>query len=822
MIFAGCTVNMVMAQEDVQEYANPNPDIPPFLAQPEKKIRAIHISGNRNVPLEAIRAKIPYRVGQILKPRLSSELIRSLYSMGYFKPDITVEVADIDTEQVDVFVHVAEKEIIDEFVIEGNDNLKSDEIDKKVLYSDLKGFDQFDMQRVEQGIKDLYVTKDYHNVEIATEKIPVAAGKVKIVVKVKENKASLVRRVIFTGNNCIPSKKLRSLIVTREDWILGFLNKAGTYQPDAVEYDKYVLENYYHSCGFANARVIKVDVEDDEECHGKFKVTYHIHEGDLYTIGSVKAQENELMSEYEILARINIYPGELYSSEKLRMARETLRIIWGDYGYVFAEIAVMPIIDEEKKTVDLVFETDLGNKIACNRISISGNFKTRERVIRRELTVNEGDMLTTRDMDDSKERVQRLGYFEQTGGTNWKTTRLNDEEADLELVVKEAKTGRVWAGFKVGGDEKDVQNPSTSLQLTAGVSELNIMGTGLKGSVNGSFSTRDQQFAINIMNPWLFDRPIIGGIDIFHGASEYQEFKNVTPTPHETRTGGSFMLGFNTRRGGGLDFVFDLGFESIRFNKDIHPALGAQNAAFETEFQKIINNDFQSGNVPWVSAKVMQDHRNHPTNPWRGYLWSSIAKFCIPNTSKRRVVDTTIAPENGFGYFKWDTDAHWYLPLINDYDLIFHLHGHFGLIQQVNNYLVPYRELYHIGGPASVRGFLFGQIGPSFLGDSLGATRAFWMNAELIWPVTKDFNIVALAFYDGGAGWTPPTMYPALSQAAQAKIVNENFKFRQSIGVGFKMRSPYPVSIAIGLKLDRNKHLGESISEVHFNSDVSF
>lgn len=792
------------------------------LSAPEKRIREIHITGNRNVPLEAIRAKIPYRVNQVLKPRLSSELIRSLYGMGYFKPDIVVETLDVNDNQVDVFVTLSEKEIVDEFVIEGNDNLKNDEIDKKVMYSDLKGFDHYDMQRIEQGIIDLYATKDYHKVSIVTEKIPVTGGKVKIVVKVSENKPTLVRRVIFEGNKCIPSKKLRSLIVTREDWILGFLNKAGSYQPDAVEYDKYVLENYYHSRGFAGAKVTGVDVEPDEECPSKYKITYHIYEGDLYTVNSVSAKENELLSEEEILARINIYPGELYSSEKLRMAREALRIIWGDYGYVFAEIYVVPIIDEEKKTVDLTFETDLGNKISCNRISISGNFKTREKIIRREISVNEGDLLTTRAMDDSKDRVQRLGYFDQAGGANWKTTRINDEEADLEMVVKEAKTGKVWAGFKVGGDERDIQNPSTSLQLTTGVSELNIMGTGLKGSVNGSFSTQDQQFAINIQNPWLFDRPIQGGIDIFHGSSTYQEFKNVTPLPHETRTGGSVMVGFNTRRAGGLNFLFDVGFESIRFNKDIKPALPLRYSGFEEDFQKIINNSFESGNVPWLSAQVMQDYRNHPTNPCKGYIWSSIVKFCIPNTSTRTARDEETGPLKGFGYFKWDTDAHWYIPLINDYDLIFHIHGHFGLIQQINEYNVPYRELYHIGGPATVRGFLYGQIGPNFLGDSIGATRAFWMNAELIWPITKDFNLVALAFYDGGAGWQPPTFTPKLTDTASNEISNSTFKFRQSVGVGFKMRSPYPISIAIGLKLDRNKRLGESISEVHFNSDVSF
>lgn len=787
-----------------------------------KKIHAIVVRGNRTVPEEAIRAKVPYRVGGTLKPQLSSDLIQGIYDMGYFKPDIKVSFAPFSPTEVTVYVTVHEKNLIDEISFDGNDNMTADEIDKKIKFSELKSIDEDDLYRLEKQIKELYLSKDYHQVIITPEIIPAAVGHIKVIFHIDEGPYTLIRRVIFKGNTCISSKKLRALLFTRESWPFGFLNKAGSYQPDALEYDKSVIANYYRSNGFLTAQVTDVVVEKDPENPCYFCITFYIHEGDQYVINKVSAEANELCSEAQILSHIFLFPGDLYSSEKVRGSIEELRLVYGESGYIFADTNIETDVDEENKTVNLKFVSVLGKPITANRISITGNKKTREKVIRREIQLDEGELVTTRGMDDSKERVERLGFFDQHGGVNWKVTRTDESQADLDLNVKETKTGRVWLGLRSGGNPKDIQDPTRSVQLTGGISDSNVLGTGIKGGFNFAASWQDQQLGIQVINPWLFDRPISFGFDLFYESATYSEIRHFNEKPRERRVGGDVLLGWSTPRLGGLSFLGTIGAESLHFQRNLE--VTALNPFEKTDLQRFQNYAFQSGTIPWIEGRAVQDRRNNALQPSRGYMWTTSLKFGIPHHHSQSITPLVSAglstSTQGFGFIKWDADAHWYYPVINEYDLIFHLHGHAGIVTGLWDFGIPYRELYHVGGPGTVRGFLFGQIGPTLFGDSIGGTKAFWMNAELIFPFTKDYNIVGLAFYDGGASWDAPDASAYSNNGAN--IHNNQFKFRQAIGLGLRLKNPMPVSLAVGLKLDRDRRSGERISEFHFTSSTDF
>ncbi len=204
-----------------------------------------------------------------------------------------------------------------------------------------------------------------------------------------------------------------------------------------------------------------------------------------------------------------------------------------------------------------------------------------------------------------------------------------------------------------------------------------------------------------------------------------------------------------------------------------------------------------------------QDFRNHPTYPSKGYNWSFTGKFCYPT------------PVSNFSFYKIDLDATWLTPLIGDSDLIFLLHGHAGVAKPLAGKNIPYRELYHVGGPATVRGYLYGQIGPQIFGDSIGAQKAFWVNAELIFSVTKDQSLRGVLFYDGGAGWDTTSGARFQELGMQDILKNNRFKYKHSVGFGIRLASP-PIRIDWGFKLDRNKRLNEPASEVHFNMAQDF
>lgn len=794
-------------QEDEQENNNEDTEEEPEENIKLKKIKNIKIIGKNFedktlVSQGALNSKIPFKVGQLYDPLKSGQLIRSLYSLNYFN-DIELKTEDVSDEEINLYIILNQKKKIEKIVYNGNDSLKKDEIDKKYKFSDIQAIDQDEANLLVLKLKKLYAEKNYHNTDITVRLEDTTSGNVDLIFDIKEGTRAAVKRVNFVGNKCFSGKRLRSMIFTREDWFLSFVDKSGTYQPEALEYDKHVLENFYQSNGFLAARVTNIDVNIDKESQC-IDITFYIEEGDTYTINTISAPENELQTEEQILKTIKIKPGQLYSKDEIRKNLEILRNVYGRFGYIDADIepAIKPNVDE--KTVDLTFYTDLGSKVFLNRINIIGNKKTRDNVIRRNIILNEGELLTTQGMDISKKRVESLGYFDPQNGVNWKINKISKDTADLDLLLNEIKTGKFYAQLGYGG--ADIKSPSTSLKLSAGVSDRNLLGRGLRYNLNLTWSKEDRGAFFSIMQPSLFDRPIGIGLNAYHRRSLYDDMKNVRNIPVETVTGGDTVLNFAPQFLPDVITFFNLGLERIAYKNPVEVAPEGKSPEQVTQFQAILNRRFQPGTLTWVGFNTGQDLRNHPVFPSRGYNWNFISKIGLPTFDKN------------FGYYKFDLDTTFLTPLIGDYDLIFLLHAHFGIAKPFANKSVPYRELYHIGGPATVRGFNFGQIGPQIFGDSVGAQKAFWVNAELIFSVTKDQSIRGILFYDGGAGWDTPNA----NALGDVRVVNNDFRFRHAIGFGIRLTQPTPLRVDWGFKLDRNKRLGESISEVHFSMSQDF
>lgn len=768
----------------------------------EKIIKKIIISGNTLIPDDALYAKIPYKVGQPFDPVLTATTINNLYNLNYFDY-IEIATEDINSAEINVHIIVKEKKKLESVVLEGNNNLTFDEIEKKFKISEIPTINKEEAEALAEQIKKLYQEKNFHDVKIETVIEPTTKNNVKLIFKINEGKKALVKQVRFVGNKTFPGKKLRSMIFTREDWILGAMDKSGTYQPEAIEYDKRVIEDFYQSNGFLAARVkdIKIDVEPETQC---ITVTFYIDEGDLYVIKSVSATSNHLLSEQQILAGIPIRPGQLYNKELIRNTLELLRNTWGQFGYIYAD--VNPIIqpDFENKTVDISFDTDLSNQISLNRINIIGNFKTRDYVIRRNILLNEGDLITTQLMEFSKSKIESLGFFEPKDGVNWKINKISENLADLDLYVKEIRTGRLYGQVGYGG--ADLRSPTTSLRVVGGISDRNFIGTGIRYNLNLTFSKEDRSVLFNIFQPWTFGCPIGTGLDLYVRRAIYDEFKNVRDIPVENVSGAVGQISFAPVRYPDLATICNTGFERIKYDNPIKVSTAGKTQRESELFQMLVDRRFQEGDLAWVGFITGQDLRNHPVFPSRGYNWNFSGKFGFGLNN------------SCFGYSKIDIDATWITPLIGDSELIFVLHGHLGFSRPFGLRTVPYRELYHIGGPATVRGFLFGQIGPQLFGDSIGAQKAFWLNAELIWTVTKDRSIRGVLFYDGGAGWDTPNA----ATFRDLPLRNNKFNFRHSVGFGIRLTQPTPLRIDWGFKLDRNKRLGEPISEVHFSMSQEF
>lgn len=546
-----------------------------------RTIESISVVGNQCVATQTIMAHIPYHVGDLFKPQKSRQLITSLYRLGTLQA-IKVSVKETDNNTVALTITVTEKTPVSDVCFINNTHLKKDEIEKKLKLSEIKAVAPGDIHVLAESIKRMYGEKDYHHVTI-TPSIEKKENCCIVQFTICEGKPTRVRRVCISGNTCISSKKLRSLLFTREDWLFGFINRAGSYQPDALAYDKSVIEEFYHNHGFLAAQVTDVIVEPVPNSVDQ-NVTFCIKEGDVYTIESVKAPENSLLSEEEMLRVIPIRPGQLYSKEAIRSTLETLRMLWGEYGYIYADVDPSVIPDEKTKKVALTFTTNLGNKMKLNRITIIGNKKTHEDVIRRELFLDEGELVTTRQLDLSKERVQALGFFDQHTGVNWKMIKIDQDKLDLELLLQEVSTGKLFAEIGFGGVATDRSSPSDSFRVRAGLQDINFLGKGYQLNLSGAYSRQEWGFDGSIAHKWLFDRPLFGSAHLFHRRSHYEEFRGSRNVPSEETTGGSGQLGFSLSRLLNTSVLVDAGAEHINFRKvfAINPLLQPLTNHFKT------------------------------------------------------------------------------------------------------------------------------------------------------------------------------------------------------------------------------------------------
>ncbi len=821
--------NQFTAQEQLRNdntNADESEDVQDALAH--RTINRIIIEGNKHIPTEAILDRLPFKEGELVTLDKTRALIHNLYHDLKRFNNIAIEAENIGDDRLDLYIIVQEKIPLLTVSFKGNTQVTQKDILEKIPFNDIPAIDAHELDKYAKIIQRLYMDKGYLLTEITPTLIE-TDGKADVTFTFKEHGKSTVTAINFCGNNAISSKILRNNMFTREDWLLSFMDKSGTYNPDWLERDKHILEQYYQNNGFINAKVYATDVtmhNGDKNIH----ITVHVEEGDLYHFGTIEVSGAEMLSTEFLLANMPVKTGGVYSREAIVDSIKFLEYICSDLGFLYTQVDPSVQPNDITKQVDVHFKIDPGRRVYLNALTIRGNNKTRDKVIRRNIPLEEGGLITTKLMEIGKNKVESLGYFDTRDGVNWKTTRLSEDEANLDLMVKEVKTGN--AHFKIGfggpemlRDDKTrnwVNQIMTGVSAEGSVSDNNVAGTGIRFNVTGKLSTQEQDLLVNLTQPWLFDKPIYGAVDAMHRRAAYDQLSYALAM-NEQRTSASGTIGFVTWRFQTPLFNdtylrYNIGVDRLAYDKN--PQALAPNVrepertTAQLEYQSVLDKLFYPGKCAvhygWMNIQMGQDKKNHPMHPSRGHTWMMRGIFAFPSF------------DSDIGYAKWDLDANWFTPLIGEYDLVFRLHGYAGFIKPFHNRIIPYRELFHIGGPASVRGFLFGQIGPQFTvapenantnnrnSDSIGAEKTMFINAELIFPIMPDMSFKGLVFYDGGAGWDNPYACCLSPQF----IRNNSFEYRHAVGIGLRLLNPMPMKIDWGFKLDPKK--GEPAFEVHF------
>lgn len=762
-------------------------------------IKKITVKGNKFIKSEAILRCLPYSVGSGFDESKSDVAIRNLYDLGCFS-QIILEKDETD-EGLEIIITVTEKKLLEKIEIKGNKAVPTKDIREKLGLDKITAIDDETMRRISVGIKKLYVEENRHNVNVNYEIVPSADNpdKASALITISDGPKSTVRRVFFEGNENIPSRKLADFCATREAWLLGFMDGAGSYKQDLVEQDKQRIEYFYRDHGFLMAKVAKADVQFSKN-HKDITVTYKIKEGNRFKVKKIDIQSDELFEKDELLPHIMLEEGNYFSQSLMVQTINRIKDLYGEQGYIYADVYPHVVPDEKTNTVTVTFMLDRGTKLTARTISITGNKVTHDKVIRRQLDINEGELITTQKLRRSENGVEYLTYFERDG-VNWKIHKISDNEADLEMNVKEAKTGNFNFMLTYGTDQN---NPRPSLRGAITLEKGNLFGRGWDiGGMVQADRHRLRKLEAHFFDPHVFDSNVSVATTIYKRWDEYDQWQLTQEIPRQRVYGGNIRIGvtlpeYIDKR---MQLVFDLGVEDIR-NNNPKARLGYEEA------QPIISRTFQRGSLKWIGLELVKDTRNHQVYPSEGYRVITSIRSAPPGLNRE------------FSMLKGEVEGSFYTALIGQDTLVLGMHGKMGTMGALKrSQPIPYKELYHMGGQGTVRGFTWGGIGPAWsTGDPLGGRNALQFNSELIFPLIPDYSMKAHVFYDAGAGWNTPK--DDINDVR--KIRRDKLDLRHSVGFGLNLLKPMPAKIDWGFKLDRKKHLGESASEFHLSMNYAW
>ncbi len=820
-------------------------------------IENIYVDGNIVVSKNAILAASTLKIGNVFNVHQTASTIKNLYKLKYFhhikifaepieeKP--SKKKTDIDQDKddetkprkVNLYIVVQEKPKVNNISFTGNKALTEKDLKEQLNTEDIKTLVEEELKPIITKIKKIYHKKNYHNVKVTAKLVADKDKTVSAEFTIVENKKSYLNRISFKGNKHITGKQLKRIMYSQEDWILSFVNRAGVYNNEMLEADKYMIETAYRNNGFINAKVVNVEaIKNTDDNH--FHIIFTIIEGERYRIKEIIAEGNDVVPSERVRSVIPIYEGQLYSSEAITTALDNLRILWGEFGYIFADIEPNISLDDENKTVSITFNTDLKDQVYLNRITLRGNKKTRDKVIRRQILLEEGELITNQKMEVSKACVGLLGYFDPKNGVAWKTTRIDNTHADLDLMLTEVKTGSFSVNLSFGGSPTKQQTPQTGLTGNISFGDRNFLGSGIAVAGSADVSQKFKSFQGSLSNPWLFDRPIRGSMAGFIKSSEYDDEVNFAENPPvENVVGGAFGIGYVSKLLGSVTFDANVNVECITYTTK-QEAAKRLSAPDRIIADVMLEKYFKNGNQISFIANLSKDIRNGSVFPTNGYQWSWQMQYTLPGWKRNlNPTDCCLPIQNNcsnFHYFRTEFDTSFYTPLVGEHDLILCLHGKVGIIQPLKSYRngielsgdIPWKNLYHIGGPTTIRAYTYGQVGPTWKEDSLGASKALCFNAEFIIPVSANLNTRAVIFYDGGAAWDTPYLCAfqaaakAVGQSFDKDLANNNFFYRHSVGVGVRLKSPSPMQVDFGIKLNPSKRYRKHLTELHFNMDHSF
>jgi outer membrane protein insertion porin family len=744
----------------------------------EPVVSDVRVEGNRRVEADAIRGAMTHKKGRPYDPRAVGKDVRGIMKLGLFS-DVVIE-AEGKKEAPVLVVRVVERPTVKEAKIVGNDELSKDDLKDAVSLKSGAVLDLSVVQKDVKKIQEKYVEKGYFLAEVSHEVEDKPDNQVEVRYRVNERAKVQVKEVRFIGNAHVSDDDLIAVMQTRPGGYLSFLSSAGTYKEEALQQDVQALQATYLDRGYVTVKVGRPAVALSPDKRFIY-VTVAVEEGERYRIGNVKFTGQLLDQEAKLGKVLRTKKGEWFNRSEVGQDLFALGDVYKDLGYAYANVTPLTDTDAATKVLDLTFEVQPGVMTTFERIEVIGNEKTRDKVIRRELRIFEGERFSGTGLRQSKQRVTALGFFETV---EISTKRGSADDKIVAIVeVKERPTGT----FQIGAGFSSYEN----FILTGQIAQQNFFGWGQTLSLQVQWSSVRQLGQIQFVEPYFLDTRWTFAFDLYMTEGIYTTFTRRS-------AGGSMTWGYELS---GLQewWPFARHLEDMRlFATYTNERVDVTASSLSTTTRA----QFSSGTTSSGRLSLQWDKRDNRLFPSKGVFVTVSGEFAPP----------LLAPRELFGsevnlFTRYAFDARFYHPIV--WGVVARAKLTLGFIRDWDrDHPLPISELFYVGGINSVRGYpylsiaprqrVMGVPGPTSYSTEIavGGDKQAILNLELEFPLFQAVGVRGVVFADMGNAfaqgkWSDPAVPMSLYK---------------SFGLGFRWISPIgPLRFEWGFPLDRRK-----------------
>lgn len=755
-------------------------------------IQNIVVQGTQRVEPDSVLSYMSLRQGQPYDPVAADQSVKTLFQTGLF--------ADVrmNWDGSTLTVRVVENPIINQVVFEGNDKLSDDDLGKEVQVKPRQVFTRARVQADVQRIIELYRRSGRFGATVEPQIIQRPQNRVDLIFNINEGPLTGVAAINFIGNHVFSDSELRDQIVTEESAWWRFLSTNDNYDPDRLTFDREQLRRFYLSHGYADFHVISAVAELAPD-RKNFYITFTVDEGQQYTFGkiSIDSEIPDLKSA-DLMPLVIPQTGDIYNADEIDNSVDALTFAAGTRGFVFTDITPRVQRDREKKTIGVTFHIAPGPRVYVERINITGNTRTRDEVIRREMRVGEGDAFNRVLVDRSRTRIRALGFFkdvtitEQPGSAPDRTV--------LNVAVTEQPTGELSLGAGYSSQNSVIGDFSYT--------ERNLFGRGEYLRLNMSLSVYEKQYQFNFVEPYFMGRPLEAGLRAYKVITDYTDQAGYLIST----TAAGFLFGFP---------VSEYGRLSPHYNFQIARVDATPTAPLAVTLSQ------GTATTSSLGYTYTYDTRDDPLNPTKG--WSLTFTQDLAGIGGQLKYLRTVA---GVDFYQPWT--------IFGGDFVGQLSFGAGYISAYGGQNVRINERFFRGGP-TFRGFELAGVGPRDIASqsrvALGGQIYLMNTFELHLPqfLPESYGVKFALFNDFGTlgylrgvdktcrmqptSYTDPTT--GITSYQDASCIKDSLAPRASAGLAIDWKSPFgPVEIDVGYPYMKESY--DRVQAIYFSTSTNF